>query len=314
MKKKIALITLASLMAFGVTAQAESDDQITAYFVAVMQGGSVWGQAEAGFNQACEELGWEGYYVAPAAMNDFSEMVSLTETALTNGADVILGTFDETFTDVLTEAKADGVKIAGINSYINEDCQDFWIGTDPEGMGIAQAQALVDLVGDEEVTVIYMQTNSTSSTQNDQFAAFEEALSEYENITVWGQEYCDSSEITAAETISNLVKANSQINAVVCADGYGSVGAANYVEENGVEDSFYSIGIDDDATILNYVTSGALDCTVAQDFYTMGYQSCYLIQSVLDGETVEFANDSGSVIVSGDDVASYAEEKGIEID
>ena len=65
--------------------------QVTATFVSVMQGGAAWSRAEAGFNDACAELGWSGQYVAPATPNDSTVMLELTETALTNNTDVLIG-------------------------------------------------------------------------------------------------------------------------------------------------------------------------------------------------------------------------------
>ncbi|MBC5581721.1 substrate-binding domain-containing protein [Anaerofilum sp. BX8] len=280
-----------------------------------MQGGAVWGQAEAGFYAACEELGWDGQYVAPATPNDTTVMVELSETALNNGADVLIGTYysPEIFGDVLKPAFERGVYIASTNASVGPEYQNFWIGTDPDGMGVTQAKTLVELAGDQEVTVVYMQTEATSETQNQQFAAFTKYLKDYANITVYGQEFCNSSEITAAEKIANLIKVNPQINACVCADGAGCIGVANYVDENGVQDDFISVGIDDAADMLNYIMSGALDCTIAQDFYAMGYQSCMMIKTLMDGGDVEFDNDSGSVVIKAEDVESYAAEKGITL-
>lgn len=291
------------------------DKQITATFVSVMQGGAAWSRAEAGFNDACKELGWSGQYVAPANPNDSTVMLELTETALTNKTDVLIGVYidGDVFGDVVKKAFEDGVYVATANTILGPEYENFWIGTDPAGMGITQAKTLADLAGDQEVTVVYMQTNATATTQNDQYAAFCDYLKDYSNITVFGQEYCDSNEINAAERINNLVRASPAINACVCADGNGCIGIANYVDENNANDSFISVGIDDSASILNYVTSGALDCTIAQDFYKMGYQSCMMIKSLMDGGSVEFDNDSGTIVIMASDVESYAAERGIEL-
>ena len=292
-----------------------SQDQITATFVSVMQGGAAWSRAEAGFNDACAELGWNGQYVAPSTANDATTMLELTETALTNNTDVLIGVYMDVdvFGDVLKNAFESGVYVASTNTVLGPEYENFWIGTDPVGMGTTQAKTLAELAGDQEVTVVYMQTVATATTQNEQYAAFCEYLKDYPNITVFGQEYCDSNEITAAEKIGNLVRANPAINACVCADGNGAIGIANYVDENNANDSFISVGIDDSASILNYVTSGALDCTIAQDFYKMGYESCMIIKSIMGGGSVDFNNDSGTIVVMASDVESYAAERGIEL-
>jgi ABC-type sugar transport system substrate-binding protein len=296
-------------------ASAESEKKLTVYFVGIMQGGPAWSQAEKGFADACTKLGWEGHYVAPSVPNDTKTMCELAETAVTNGAQALVGTFysAEIFGDVLKEAKKTGVTIATTNCYIGPEYQNFWIGTDPKGMGTTQAKTLLSLVGNGKATVVYMQTLASTETQNMQFAAFKEYLKDYKNITVWGQEYCNSNDVEAAERISNLVKANPQINACVCADGNGSLGVANYVDESKNSRNFYSIGIDDSADILHYVQTGALDCTIAQNFYMMGYKSCELIKSVRDGTSVPYDNDSGTVVITADKVAEYAADKGLTL-
>ena len=294
---------------------AAAGEKISATFVGVMKGGAAWGQAEAGFYAACAELGWEGQYVAPSTPNDTTVMVELTESALTNGANVLIGTYysADIFGDVLKPAFEKGTYVASTNAFMTPDIQNFWIGTDPAGMGITQAKTLVDLVGGAECTVVYLQTQATSETQNQQFAAFSEELKNTPNIKIWGQEFCNSDSVAAAEKISNLVKANPQINAVVCADGNGCLGVANYVDETGNKDSFFSVGIDDAAEMLAYVTSGALDCTIAQDFYAMGYESCMMIKKLMDGGEVPFDNDSGTVVIKAADVEQYAADKGIAL-
>ena len=78
MKRMLALV-LAMVMAFSISACGGTDgssggtesssgsaaaaqtagdgEKFVAYFVGVMAGGSVWGQAQAGFEAACAELG-----------------------------------------------------------------------------------------------------------------------------------------------------------------------------------------------------------------------------------------------------------------
>jgi ABC-type sugar transport system substrate-binding protein len=296
-------------------ADSSAAEPVKATFVGVMQGGFAWGRAEQGFTDACAELGWDGQYVAPSTANDTAGMVELAETAITNGAEVLIGTFYDVdiFGDVLKSAKDNGTYIATTNCYLDSEHEDFWIGTDPTNMGKSQAEALVSIVGDAECTVVYMQTNATTETQNQQFEAFQEYLTDYSNITVFGQQYCNSDQVTASDLINNLVKANPEINAVVCADGAASLGLGNFVDENGNADSFYAVGIDDGADVLNYVLSDALDCTIAQNFYQMGYQSVYLINDLMNGKEVAFDNDSGTTTITKDNAQSYADENGIAL-
>jgi len=285
---------------------------VEAYFVGITAGGAAWGAAQKGFEDACAELGWNGYYVAPTTANDTAQMVTLTETAITNGAQVIIGTYysADIFGDAIGKAREKGIYVASTNCYMSPELQDFWIGTVPAGMGLAQAKTLVELAGGEEVTVVYIQTLLTAETQNAQFKVFAEYLADYPNITVFGQDQCNSDPVAASDKLSALIKANPEINAVVCADSYGAVGIANYIDESGIKDSFISIGIDDSAELLSFVKSGALDCTIAQDFYAMGYKSTMMLNDVMNGKTYPYENDSGVVVIMPANVEAIAAEKG----
>ena len=190
--KKIIALALAVILVLGLaacgskeaggTAEAKKEDsKIKATFVGVMQGGSCWGAAQKGFEDACKELGWDGQYVAPSTPNDTIVMVDLMSTAVTNGCNVLIGTFYDTdvFGDVAKQAFENGVYVASTNCNLGKEYQNFWIGTDPIGMGTAQAKALVELAGDKEVCAVYMQTNATATTQNEQYAAMCEYLKDY---------------------------------------------------------------------------------------------------------------------------------------
>lgn len=95
------------------------------------------------------------------------------------------------------------------------------------------------------------------------------------------------------------------MNVVVSQDGYGCPGIANYVESEGLSDDLIVIGIDDSEEILGYVTDGALDCTIAQDFYKMGYEAVNYIKDIKEGNEPEFDNDSGTIIIKADDVDEH---------
>ena len=125
MKKGIALM-VAILMLIGILTacgktgaetgtEPAGEEKVKAYVVTLMSGGAAWGQFERGFMQACKDLGWDGQYLSPQAANSTAEMVNLCETAITNGADVLIVTVTdpEAFADVLTRAKEAGIILIG---------------------------------------------------------------------------------------------------------------------------------------------------------------------------------------------------------
>lgn len=330
--RKLGMIMLAGVMAAGVVmagcnsaapssetaasgGASASGEKKTIYFVSLKVGGAAWSQAQQGFEDACKELGWDGYYVAPTTANDSSQMANLCETAMTSQADAILGPlFDkDVFTDIINRAHEQGMLVGTTNTYL-DGIEDFNIGTDQKNMGVTQAETLIDLVGDKPCKVVWMNQNISGTTVLETYDAFCETLKGHDNIVIHGIEFDDNNPTTAADKMNNLWKADPQINAVICNDSTGaSMGVANFIEENGLQDEFYSVGIDASADILNYVMTGALDCTLDQNFYRMGYESVYMLKDIWDAKEVEKKVDSGMNRVTADTAVEYGAARGYEV-
>lgn len=300
-------------------ASAESQDIM---FVSIVTGGVAWGSAQKGFEDALAELGWTGQYVSPTTPNDTAGVINLLDTAVTNKADGIITVIldSDQATDVLTKAKEAEIPVVTCNTYTTEELQDCWIGTDPVNMGVTQAETVLAHLKEEKyasfdhVTACYIQTTLETETQNLQYKAFCETIQkEYPDATLI-QEECNSDAAVASDKLAALIKSYPDLNVVVSQDGYGCPGIANYVESEGLSDKLIVVGIDDSEEILNYVTSGALDCTIAQDFYKMAYESVHYIKDIKEGNAPAFANDSGTIVIKKDDVEDHLkilEERGL---
>lgn len=297
-------------------AQAESsgEDKLVVYFSSGMAGGAAWGQAEKGFNDACAELGWEGHYLAPQTPGNTQDMVNNTETALTNGADIILIvlTQEDATEDVMNRAVEQGVTLIGIAT--DNDIPAAYIGTDPVNLGYSVAEALIQAMGDKPIKVLTMQSNLTIEQQNDQVAAFEEKLKELRpDAIVADKTECMSNAATAQDKISASYLADPDINCMVSFDSYAGLGGAAFVQENGLQDSFCVVGIDDAPEILRCVQDGSMVCTVAQHWYNVGYDGAYLAKAVRDGGQYERGNDSGTTTLFIDDIDGWVKERGIDM-
>lgn len=322
MKKKLAAFTLGTMVltaAFGSFAGAEekSSEGLKVYQISVMSGGAAWGQDEKGFYEACEELGWDGQYLAPQSANGYTEMVNLTETAITNGADIIMPCVadPDMFADVLARAKEAGLVVIGLAAGDGGQYCDAEIGTDPVSLGENAAEALVQAVAeDEPINVCTMQTLLTSTPQNNQRQAFEDKLKELRpDANIISYEECDSSATKAVDKLSALYLAHPELNGVVSFDSYAGLGGSAFVEEKGLQGEFHVVGIDDAPEILRAIKAGTMDCTVAQMWHEIGYQSCYLAKTIYEGEDYEYTNGIGTAIIFADDVDEWVETYGIDL-
>ena len=317
MKKLLSLVlTLMLALSMLAAPTLAEEEPLQVYGISVMSGGAAWGRFEDGFMDACEELGYEGHYLAPANPNDYTSMVQLCETALNNGADALLVAVTEPtlFQDVLTRAIEQNVVVIGVAAGL-EGYTECLVGTDPVSLGENTAIALVDLAAGEQINVAVGQTRLADANQNVQVDAFIAKLSELDpNAVIVDRFECNSSASVSADRLSALYVANPELNACVSFDSYVGVGAASFVGDYGIQDSFIALGIDDGAEVLTAVKSGNLDATIAQQWYKIGQESVYCVERSLAGEELEYNQGIETVIIYPEDVDAHAEENGIVLE
>lgn len=335
--KKILSLLLVFLMVFSLTAcgaesapseqsnapavdasAAEAKEPFLAYFISIKAGGAAWSKTERGFNDICEELGWEGHYVAPQNAMDPVEMAQLLDTAINEGADFIAGIFfsEELFGDSLKRAREQGTIVCNINVSIGEQGEyvDFEMGTNQYNMGVRQGELVKELAGEDVYKVLYL-CGSAGEILNTRYDGFLKTLEGCENITQYGLEFEEENAVTAADVVNNVLKANPDINCIVCNDSTGAtMGSASYIEENGLSEDLLVIGMDDSADILNYLKDGILDATIATGNYSMGYDSVRIANEMLtNGYTPDYLNDTGTIPIFPANVEAYAAENGIDL-
>lgn len=336
--KKILSVLLVSLLLFSLTAcgaqsapaeqpnasaadasaAGEVKKPFLAYFISIKAGGAAWSKTERGFYDICKELGWEGHYVAPQNAMDPVEMAQLLDTAINEGADFIAGVFfsEELFGDSLKRARERGTVICNINVSIGEQGEytDFEMGTNQYNMGVRQAELLKQLAGKDTCKVLYL-AGSAGEIMNIRYDGFLKTLEGCGNITQYGVEFEQENAVVAADVVSNVLKANPDINCIVCNDSTGAtMGSASYIDENDLGRELLVIGMDDSGDILNYLKDGILDVTIATGNYSMGYDSVRIANEMLtNGYIPDYQNDTGTIPIFPADVEAYAAENGIDL-
>ena len=291
------------------------DGAVKIFLVSPLIGGSAWGNCQKGFEARCAELGWEGTYLGPVTTANTAEMVELVELSISNGADIIIGNWNdqEAFNDAVDRALEKGITLLGIN-YKLEGRVDNYCGIDPVKLGYIQAETLVENMGDAPINVVYMQPRLSSQSHNVNYQSFCEKLAELRpDAVVISQEESESNTQVAYDKLSAILLAHPETNALVADCGMAAVGAATLVEERNMADDFYVQGIDGGAEILVYVLSGHADCTIIQDWLSVGTGSVDLAKTLYEGGTVDGFTGMGAYALYADGVEAYAAAEGIDL-
>lgn len=277
--------------------------------------GSAWTRFKQGMEDACAELGWEGTLLAPTQPYNAVEMAELCETAVNAGADVIMiFTADtEFFKDVIEDAKAKGVYMISV-AKPNEYC-DLRVGTDDVAFGENIAKALVEEMGDTPIKVVEMMSDVTSMGQMGQINPFEAKLKELApDAEIVSRIDCNYNTATAADNMSATYVAHPEANCAISIDGDGAVGISSFVTDYGIQDSFVVIGVDDDASILNCMLEGTMNCSVVNQWYEYGVRCINLsYEHLVNGQDFEFNQGVDSLILHPEEAEAYAIANNIDL-
>jgi len=285
-------------------------------------GGNFWGNIETGFNTEIASRGWEGVYWAPSTTGGGDAAVlDLAETALIQGYNVVCPVINDVsiFEDFLTRASEDGVLVIAFNSNPGEDSVIAQVGIDSAESGKQQGGQIADFakkLGIEEIKYINMCSALSNTNQQATKGGVLEGLAENfgGTVTELGEGESEDNAATAQDAIGSLFIANPDINTIFCIDQYSAVGAASYIEENGLQGKVIACGLSLDSDALQRVKDGALNATSSVDsVYMGGEQLCSVAEAIISGAEFEYKNFPPKIWVLPEDVDAYAAEHGITL-
>lgn len=283
------------------------------YYVGPRTGGLAWNQSKEGFEAAIKELGIEGYFIAPQTPFNNSEVLELTNTAITNGADIVMGAYSDPsiFKSICDEMRAKGIVTACLGNY--SDCVDVQVAPTYEVMGdrfCAELEALAK--PDEQLNILLIGTNAGVKT--DAFVASINAFCDKRgNAKLVDTEFAQGDAIAGADVTASTLRAYPEINCIICYDATSGLGVGTYVMENDLDDDLYVLVEANSGDCINAVLNGGIDKLVNWEYYDMGYQATMNAVAYYYGEDVETVSAPEPSVITKDNAKEYAERFGIEL-
>lgn len=287
-------------------ADSSSDETLNITFVSPLIGLPVWLNAKYGAEAAAQEENCVVSWVGPSEI-DMDEQVRQIELAMAEGVDGIIccPLSPSIFEDVYKQAMDKGIFI--INTAVDsaEDTRNAYIGTDYVNFGEQAAENIGQKLGGKG-NIAVLVTSLDSENQMSEMKAGEDYLAKnYPDIKIVVTEVTNSDTAQAADVTSALIDAYPDLSCIWCLESAAPLGAAQTVNERGLTDKIAILGIDDTEDVLDLVDQGLIWGTMTQDFYKMGYESVKMIRTLHDGGTVPSVQDSGTTLVTKDNLEEY---------
>lgn len=284
--------------------------------------GVYWTSMQNGVEDYCKEMGISDYTLAaPAETANVQQQIELCEAAISSGADILLLRISdpEAFMDVISRAQKNGTTVFSFNSEPYggaEEIAKAWCGISPEMLGEAQAEAVIAGVEAgyvaKDATVLYISPTLTNPTHIINCDSFCAALSAaYPDMTIITDETGSGNAATvAAELLDAYLLSNPEISVLVANGANETSVMSAKVEGLNAYDDLWVVGCDGGEEQAEMLYIGALDSTVVQDTYGVGYESAKGALALHQGKSVDFYTPVGSKLLYPDGVEAYCEEGG----
>jgi ABC-type sugar transport system substrate-binding protein len=275
-------------------------------FVNPLVGNPVFTAEENGFKKAAAEFNFKLKIIGPSTIDD-TQMVQAVESAIAERPAAI-ATVPYNFSaleNTYKKAAALGIPIFNSSSDSPEATRVVYVGTDNTQYGIMAADYLAKKTG-AKAAIAVMLVRLDISNQLQQKKAFEARIAEkYPGMKVVITEQDGGDPMAAVQKFQDIYKAHPEVNAIVCLDSVCCDAAALVTNEMKLAGKTAILAIDDNASTLDYIRKGITWATMAQNFYKMGYVSGKYIVDKLNGRPVPSYSDSGTVLITKENVDTY---------
>lgn len=206
--------------------------------------------------------------------------------------------------EALKAVKEAGIPLVYIDSRTDEAIEDALVATDNVAAGAKMAEPMLStLTKDSKIGIVSHVKNSSTAIEREK--GFRQGLGEYESQiveVVYSQAMAD----VGYEVTKELLQRQPDITYLACLNEDSTVGAGRAVEELGLTGKICMVGFDNAVETIQKLEAGVFNAIVVQRTFSMGYFGIENAARVVRGEMIEHTVDSGSVLITKDNM--YEEE------
>lgn len=268
-----------------------------------------WPVVMEGAIQASKDYNSKIIINGPAQETDIERQNQLIKEAIERKPDLmIIAPADYTLsTEMVRAVKAANIPLVLLDSRIEENIQDIFVGTDnvEAGRKIGELLKSVDPMSGGKVGIISHVATASSAIGRKE-GLMESLKGRYEILEPY---YSDSNQNQARERTLELIKEHPDVRVLIGLNEWSSVGMAKAVKELHKNDEIIVLGFDNSREEAKLLEEGSFQGIVIQKAFNMGYLSVENGVKKILGQKVEEEIDSGSSIITKENMYSPENEK-----
>lgn len=318
-------IILCCLLAVGLGSCKKQDVGQSKPVIAVIPKGTLhifWKSIHAGAIKAAEELDVEILWKGPLKEDDRDDQIKVVENMIVRGvAGIVLAPLDDMALRIpVQNAKRSDIPVVIIDSGLNSDDYVSFVATDNYVGGRKGGKHLAELLGGKgKVVMLRYAEGSASTSKREQ--GFLDAIGEFPGIEVVSSTlYAGATVESGMEASENLLaplktaEGKLTIDGIFCPNESSTFGMLRHLQDSKQAGKVTFVGFDSSEPLVKALRAGEIHGLVLQDPINMGYLGVKTIVQHLRGETVVKKRDTGSVMVTPENMDEETSKNLLEPD
>jgi ribose transport system substrate-binding protein len=280
------------------------DLDVNLTFVQGVIGDEFYISMECGVQDAAAEIGGITVDVQGPDAFDATLQNPIIDSVVASGPDAILIAPNdvEASAEPLQRAQDAGIQVILVDTVVNdESIGASRIASDNFGGGVAAADALAELIG-EEGEVLVVNVNPGISTTDLRQQGFEEQIATYSDIEYIGTEFSNNDPARAAEIVTATLAAHPDLAGVFATNLFSAQGSATGLVQAGVQGDVPIVGFDAGPAQVEQLEAGDVQALVMQKPYDIGYQGVQQAVLAVLGEEVTPQIQTDFVVATADNM------------
>ncbi len=292
-----------------ITTQDESEQKLKFVGIYPMASYDYFTDHKRGFVIAGEELDVIATYMGPAD-NDIEEMEECFQSAIAEKVDgIILFGADDSFAYLIDQAAEAGVPTVTVDGDVKNSRRIAFVGTNNIEAGVTGGKLIAELLNySGQIAVL---TEPDVDLHVDRTKGYASVIDQYPGMQIVDIGDTKATPDDAHDAAVALIQNNPGLDAIVCTDYFGGIGAAVAVEEQGKVGEIKIISMDRNKYVLDKIEEGVISATLVQQTALMPYYAMKILYDYVN-KPIEIVADNENSNVTG--VPAYIDTGVIIVD
>lgn len=247
--------------------------------VAVITKGSdsdFWNDVKNGAFSAATEYNIDITFEGPDSEEDYESQNKMIENAVSkNVGAIVLSAIDyEKNAPAVQKAIDKGIKVITVDSDVDANGKELFIGTDNVSAGKNAAEQAIELCKNKKAVNIGI-VNYGENTENgkQRLKGFTDYIEKVKNAKVVASVNVESNAESATLGAKQLIEENNGINVLIGFNEWSTLGVGCAIKELNLKDEVFGIGFDSNVNCVGMLETGEIDTLIVQNPFSMGYLS-----------------------------------------